>query len=488
LQVNNRDKKDNFARVACQECSSRKVQKDMNKKLYPWLILFLCLTGASILLQAIIYSLIGTQLFGLDSFNIWFLTTIGTALIGSILLLTYYYGSKYWFVFVTYTLYCVCSLCYVIIFYAALNLHKPSNYFRPLLFLSAGIGIVYGASLIFLRAENKRWLKIAGALMVVNELILLFPLVWGVTQSWTAFTGCLVPVPFILHFSGEIRKGGTNNTDRPAWKYAGHIAGALATVSLSLTLISGIMISSESYFSLYWSNQNFQQTGELAKLCDPEIFVNSKGETLRYRLLKPLDYDSTKKYPIVISLPYGGQPPTDTIRQIEGAVAALLLATADNRKNYPAFLFIPNCPPGAGWGGIPNYPTVDSIVFDAIIALDRRFSIDEKRRYVIGLSRGGYGTWNFICKEPEMFAAAIPVAGGGDPTLAPKAVDVAVWAFHGAMDKNVPVGNSRNMINAIKAAGGNPKYTEYPDQGHNIWENVKATPGLLDWLFAQHRN
>jgi predicted peptidase len=85
-------------------------------------------------------------------------------------------------------------------------------------------------------------------------------------------------------------------------------------------------------------------------LCDPEIFVNSKGERLRYRLLKPLDYDSTKKYPIDISLPYGGQPPTDTIRQIEGAVAALLLTTADNRKSYPAFIFIPNCPPGAGWG------------------------------------------------------------------------------------------------------------------------------------------
>ncbi len=459
----------------------------MNKKLYPWLILLLCLTGASVLLQSILYSLIGLQLFRLDSFNIWFLTTISTALIGSILLLKYYHGCKYWFVFITYTLYCVCSLCYVIVFYTILNFHQLSNYFRPLLFLSIGAGIVYGASLIFLKAENKRWLKIAGAFMVVNELILLFPLVWSMTQAWTSYTGCLVLVPFVLHFSGELRKGRTDDTDLPAWKYAGNIAGALGTVSLLLTLISGAMISSESYNSLYWSNQGFQQTKELAKLCEPGIFVDSKGETLRYRLLKPLDYDSTKKYPIVISLPYGGQPPTDTIRQIEGAVAALLLTTADNRKKYPAFIFIPNCPPGAGWGGIPNYPAVDSIVFDAIIALDRRFSIDEKRRYVIGLSKGGYGTWNFICKQPEMFAAAIPVAGGGDPTLAPKTVKVAVWAFHGAMDKNVPVINSRNMINAIKAAGGHPTYTEYPDLGHNIWENVKATPGLLDWLFAQHR-
>jgi hypothetical protein len=328
----------------------------MNKKLYPWLILFLCLTGVSVLLQSIIYSLIGPQLFTLDSFNIWFLTTISTALVGSILLLTYYYSSKYWFVFVTYTLFLVCSLSYVIVFYATLNFHKLSIYFRPLLFLSAGLGIVYGASLIFLQAENKRWLKLAGAIMVVNELILLFPLIWAITQSWTSFTGCLLPVPFILHFSGELRKGRTDNTDLPAWKYAGNIAGALGTVSLSLTLLSGVMISSESYSSLYWSNQNFQQTKELAEMCDPEIFVNSKGERLRYRLLKPLDYDSTKKYPIVMSLPYGGQPPTDTIRQIEGAVAALLLTTADNRKNYPAFIFIPNCPPGAGWGGYSKLP------------------------------------------------------------------------------------------------------------------------------------
>ena len=329
----------------------------MNKKLYPWQILFLCPSGASVLLQSIIYSLIGPQLFRLDSFNFWFLTTICTSLIGSILLLKYYFDCKYRFVFVTYTLYCVCSLCYFIVFYTVLNFHKISNYLRPLLFLSVGLGILYGGGLICLKAENKRWLKIAGAFMAVIELFLLITLLWNITGSWTSFTGCLISVPFILHFSGELRKARTDNTDHPAWKYAGNIAGALGALSLALTLISGLMISTESYSSLYWSNVNFQQTKELAKLCDPGIFVNLKGETLRYRLLKPLNYDSTKKYPIVISLPYGGQPATDTIKQIEGAVMALLLTMDGNRRNYPAFIFIPNCPPGAGWGGIPVYPS-----------------------------------------------------------------------------------------------------------------------------------
>ncbi|HEY4286503.1 MAG TPA: hypothetical protein VGN00_05340 [Puia sp.] len=67
-------------------------------------------------------------------------------------------------------------------------------------------------------------------------------------------------------------------------------------------------------------------------------------------------------------------------------------------------------------------------------------------------------------------------------------VNVAVWAFHGAKDRNVPVAGSRNMIGAVRRAGGNPKYTEFSGEGHNIWYQVSTTPRLLDWLFAQHRD
>ena len=148
---------------------------------------------------------------------------------------------------------------------------------------------------------------------------------------------------------------------------------------------------------------------------------------------------------------------------------------------------MPNCPAGSGWGGIPNYPAVDSLVYEAISELDKETGLDVKRRYITGVSRGGYGTWHFICTRPDMFAAAIPISGAGTPGLAPRIVGVAVWAFHGAKDKNVPVEGSRNMINAIKQAGGNPIYTEFPDERHNIWYQVSITPGLWDWLFAQKR-
>lgn len=381
-----------------------------------------------------------------------------------------------------------------------LEFQKLANYSLPLLFLSIGASILQALSLILLPARDNRWLKATGALMLAIGLIFLSAVIWGniapsaakqntlqrISQG-ISFANCLVPVLFMMHFLSVGKKSGASSTNMPAQMYVKNIAGPAGIVLLAFTLISGTRLSSDCFSSIYWSNWGYQKTKELSQMCDPGVFVNSKG-TLHYRLLKPLDYDATRKYPIVVSLPYGGQPATDTIRQIEGAVAAQLLIVDGNRRNYPAFVFIPNCPPGGGWGGIPNYPTTDSLVFDALIALDRQFSIDEKRRYVVGLSRGGFGAWNFICKRPDMFAAAIPVSGGGDPGLAPKIVDVAVWAFHGAKDKNVPVSRSRNMISAIKRAGGNPKYTEFPNEGHNnIWNDVIATPGLLDWLFAQHR-
>ena len=174
-------------------------------------------------------------------------------------------------------------------------------------------------------------------------------------------------------------------------------------------------------------------------------------------------------------------------RHIEVPQPAPLLAKTENREKYPAFLFVPQAPVGYSWGGFPGFPAADSLVVEAIYALEEEFAVDENRRYVAGGSGGGYGSWHLIGTRPEMFAAAIPFCGAGDPDLAPNMVDVAIWAFHGRVDRNVPVSGSREMVEAIKKAGGNPRYTEFPETGHNVWPNIAQTPGLLDWLFEQRR-
>jgi predicted peptidase len=82
----------------------------------------------------------------------------------------------------------------------------------------------------------------------------------------------------------------------------------------------------------------------------------------------------------------------------------------------------------------------------------------------------------------------MPVCGAGDPNGAANMTDVSIWAFHGENDVNVPVSGSRNIIAAIQKAGGDPKYTEFPNTGHNIWEYVTKTPGVFDWLFQQRKH
>lgn len=124
-------------------------------------------------------------------------------------------------------------------------------------------------------------------------------------------------------------------------------------------------------------------------------------------------------------------------------------------------------------------------MFETIDDLERKLPIDKDRRYVTGNSLGGYGVWHFITTRPTLFAAAIAISGTGDAALAENCIDVPVWAFHGAKDRNVPVKGSHLMIDAMKSAGGAPLYTEYPDAAHDIEELFKKTPGLLDWLFDQ---
>jgi hypothetical protein len=119
--------------------------------------------------------------------------------------------------------------------------------------------------------------------------------------------------------------------------------------------------------------------------------------------------------------------------------------------------------------------------------LQTTYSIDASRLYVTGLSMGGYGTWDLLTRYPKMFAAGIPICGGGDPSQAAAIASLPVWAFHSADDDIVPVSGTRAIIAAMQQNGGSPLYTEYASGGHYCWIPAYGTPGLPEWLFEQQR-
>jgi predicted peptidase len=114
-------------------------------------------------------------------------------------------------------------------------------------------------------------------------------------------------------------------------------------------------------------------------------------------------------------------------------------------------------------------------------------NVDATRVYVTGLSMGGFGTWRLVAAYPERFAAALPICGGGEPAAMARSLRrVPIWAFHGERDAVVPVKRSREMVEAVRCAGGDVRLTVYPDVEHNSWKQTYDNPEIYKWLLS-HR-
>jgi predicted peptidase len=222
---------------------------------------------------------------------------------------------------------------------------------------------------------------------------------------------------------------------------------------------------------------------------------NGVGGALPYRLLKPIDFDPQKKYPLVLFLHGAGERGDDNEKQL--VHGGRNFADEALRRRHPAFVVVPQCPTGKKWVEVPwdaaGHTSPEDpgetmhAVFGLIDALQKEFPIDKNRIYGVGLSMGGYGTWDILQRKPELLAAAAPICGGGDPSLAEAFKKTPVWAFHGDADPAVPVNRSREMIKAVEAAGGRPIYTEYEGVGHDSWTQAFDNRLVWDWLFAQRK-
>jgi predicted peptidase len=219
----------------------------------------------------------------------------------------------------------------------------------------------------------------------------------------------------------------------------------------------------------------------------PRLYRNGR-EVMPFRLFMPAGYDPQKKYPLIVWLHGAGGAGQDNLRQISGdqIPGTRTWTKPDSQTKYPAFVLAPQSPGRWADGSRDGLSPPLLLVVGILDLLESQFSIDPQRIYVAGQSDGGYGVWDLITKRPELFAAAIPVCGGGDPARSARVAKMAIWVFHGDADETIPVTASRQMVAAVKKAGGHPRYTEYKGMGHDVWTRAFAEPELVGWLFAQH--
>jgi predicted peptidase len=251
------------------------------------------------------------------------------------------------------------------------------------------------------------------------------------------------------------------------------------------------------------------------------IFTDGKGQSLVYYLYIPSNYNPQQKYPLVLLLHGDGeksnpkktpaQNQTALLKQLYVRVWTSAYSAPDNpqiQQRWPCFVVVPQITTSQQWINVSLHkgfymqgfyvqkkqPAIGLLMTMHLLdALQREYSgIDASRRYITGISSGAFGVWDAIERWLNYFAAAAPISGAGDPAKAALLKNLPIWIFHGGRDNVVTVRGSRNMVAAIRKAGGKPYYTEFPGLKHGVWGNVYALPGapqpvatFFPWLFSQ---
>jgi predicted peptidase len=210
----------------------------------------------------------------------------------------------------------------------------------------------------------------------------------------------------------------------------------------------------------------------------PKVYKGPDGVESKYYVFVPFDYKGDKEYPVILFLHGAGSTGDDGEKQVKGGLAAAI------RKKEKTFPFIAVFPQAQkkGWGAKGEDGKRAVAILDEVC---KAYKCNPKKVYLTGLSMGGFGTWSLAAAYPERWAAIAPICGGGDPKTAAKIKDIPCWCFHGDADPTVKVERSREMIKALKDAGGSPRYDEYPGVGHNSWDRAYATAELYEWMLKQ---
>ncbi len=242
------------------------------------------------------------------------------------------------------------------------------------------------------------------------------------------------------------------------------------------------------------------------------------GFTMTFYLFLPEGYSASQQYPLVLLLEGSGDRAlsTDTAAQNRQRILSDPSIqvwgpgysgpySQDVQGTWPSFVVVPQPVDPArfvdvegshGSYRMASQPSAALRMSKEIVdTLRLAFNnIDPNRLYLTGYSMGGYGAWEAAERWPNYWAAVAPISGAGDPSKAAALVNVPIWAFHSTNDTTVPVAGSRDMIDAIRTAGGHPRYTEYPDLGHGAWlapyttlNKPSPTPDFFSWLFAQRK-
>lgn len=223
------------------------------------------------------------------------------------------------------------------------------------------------------------------------------------------------------------------------------------------------------------------------------VLTTEDGRTMNYCRRK-MNWDLPGEPAVLLFLHGAGERGNDNEKQLFHGAREVTEWCEKNKMKV--LLLFPQCPEGKQWVDTPwnapshTIPAESESMKLAMTLLDeeiRIHKIDKSRVYISGISMGGFGTWDAISRYPEKFTAAFPVCGGADTAMADRVKNIPIRTYHGDSDTVVLTRRTRDMVEAVRKAGGNITYVEVPDCGHNSWTPAFQEDDNWKWLFSQKK-
>ncbi len=242
-----------------------------------------------------------------------------------------------------------------------------------------------------------------------------------------------------------------------------------------------------------------------------ETYVASDGTNLPYRLYVPSDYNPEKEYSFLLFLHGAGNRGDGNESQVSVNTGLLdriingeeITNGSEKIDSSKEFIMVaPQCAKEKQWVDTswsvtpdPSYK-LDEIpqsqymtaVVELIDKMKNDYNLNADRMYITGLSMGGFGTWDLLVRYPDLFAAAIPMGGAGDPSKAEVIANTPVWTFHQLQDPTVAADGTLAMVEALVNVGAEVKFTPYFDGVHNAWTKGYAEKDMLQWLYDHNKD
>lgn len=137
----------------------------------------------------------------------------------------------------------------------------------------------------------------------------------------------------------------------------------------------------------------------------------------------------------------------------------------------------------------PGGPWNPKRIMNVLNWVEDNYALDTNRIYVIGMSLGGYGTFDFVATYPEKFAAAMALCGGSSRKEFCGLNQVPLWIIHGTADRDVSVSQSQRIVDAMKSCGPTNllRFDKFPGINHSQLAKMFYLDDTYRWLLSHSK-